>query len=74
MQEALRGELLDFSGLSLPEPERYPKFDQVKLKDLRYQLHTQIQRHELRSEGLNIPFFDLEGEKTWYEDERPLNL
>jgi hypothetical protein len=68
MENARRGEILDFSTIRPPTPKIIPDFDAAKMKALRARLKDRVAKLGLTQNGLHIPAFDYESQRTWDED------
>lgn len=76
MEQAKRGEKLDFSSLSpLPTPVRVaPNIDKEKLRAIRSAIANRVRELALSREKAEIPLSLLQGEEFWKEDFEPPTL
>ena len=74
MEDARRGERLDFSKLSPTTHPAKPKFDAERLKALRARLRSRVEELNLRREGVRLACAGLENARAWDEDDRPVRL
>jgi len=70
MENARRGERLNFSQLRRPSPPVPPTIDQGKLQALRTRLSARVRELKLGTDGLRVPINAYEGSQTWDEDDR----
>jgi hypothetical protein len=68
MENARRGDVLDFSTIRPPMTQVQPKFDTAKIKALRSRLKDQVTKLGLTQDGVRIPTSDYEGQRAWDED------
>ncbi len=74
MDEARRGEPLDFSRISETKPRVRPRFDQEKLTALRSRLRDRVKALNLPRSALVVPFSFEQMERLWDEDDRPVRI
>jgi hypothetical protein len=68
MENARRGEILDFSTIHPEVAPVRPTFDTAKIKALRLRLRDQVAKLNLTQDGLHIAAYDYEGQLAWNED------
>jgi hypothetical protein len=68
MENARRGDILNFSTIKPSTPRISPNLDTAKIRDLRARLKDQVARLGLSQNGVHIPAFDYESQRTWDED------
>jgi hypothetical protein len=74
MDNAVRGEPLDFTQLApIPSPVT-PKVDVRKLKAIRSKIQERAKAMGLTREGAHFPSVDVASERAWDEDDRPVSL
>jgi hypothetical protein len=74
MENAQRGGLLDFSSvLPLERPLRL-QMDAAKLNLLRQELKARVKQLGLSRAGIHVPAVDIDSERAWTDDERPIDL
>jgi hypothetical protein len=74
MESATRGELLDFSALAPSPPSAIPKFDSIKLGEIRSRIQKRARAMGLTREGVHFPSIDVASDTAWDDDDRPVNL
>jgi len=74
MENAKRGELLDFSTVRSPELSRPVRVDAQRLKRLRDQLKDRVKQLGLTRGGIHVPVVDIESQQAWDEDDRRIAL
>jgi len=74
MENARRGEPLDFSQLRSAKPTRPVRLDRQKLKELRKKLAERVRALNLRREALQLPRTASEGLQEWDKDVGDPNL
>jgi hypothetical protein len=74
MENARRGEILDFSTIKPATPKISPNFDEAKLKALRARLKDQVAKLGLTQEGLHVPVFDYDSQRIWDADSAETKL
>jgi len=74
MENARRGELLDFSAVKMPEAARRLPVDVNKLNALRQRLAATVKRLGFTRDGVHVAAVDIESERAWAEEDRPVLL
>lgn len=74
MEQAKRGEELDFSSLSAPFVRVTPTIDKAKLRAVRLAIENRVRDLAITRKNVEIPLSLLEGEKFWKEDFEPPTL
>jgi hypothetical protein len=74
MENAQRGELLDFSRLREPAPQFRFRVDPQKLKALRARLRERVEQLHLCRDGVQEPWNAHEGSRAWDEDDRSFRI
>jgi hypothetical protein len=68
MENAKRGEVLDFSTVKGAEPPVHPQFDVSRLLALRARLREQVRNLGLSREGIHIPAAPFDEQRVWDEE------
>jgi hypothetical protein len=74
MENAVCGELLDFTNLTATPSSVVPKFVTLKLKVIRSRIQERAKAMGLTREGAHFPSVDVASERAWDEDDRPVQL
>jgi hypothetical protein len=74
MENARRGEVLDFTHLTAVAKAPSPKFDEAKLKTIRTRIERRANSMALTRKGVHIPAVDPETQAAWNEDDRRVAL
>jgi hypothetical protein len=74
MENATRGEVLDFTHLTPLGKPTSPKFDEAKLRKIRARIEERARSMALTRRGAHIPAVDAESQTAWLEDDRPVSL
>jgi hypothetical protein len=74
MENAHRGDILDFSTIQPPLLQFDPKLDVARIRALRARLKGQVTRLGLTQRGVHIPALDYESQRAWDADGGTTNL
>jgi hypothetical protein len=74
MEGATRGDLLDFATLVPTQPSPIPKFDSIKLGEIRSRIQKRAKAMGLTREGVHFPSVDVASDMAWDDDDRPVQL
>jgi hypothetical protein len=69
MENARRGDSLDFSNLARPTEIPKTAFDERRIEELRNQLRQRVRQLDLSRGGIRVPTVDLESELAWFDDD-----
>src|SRR5689334_14841129 len=74
MENAQRGEVLDFSRLRPLQRMPAPKFDEIALKKIRAKIRERVRTLNLSREGVHIPVVDVASDRAWDDEHTPVRL
>jgi hypothetical protein len=74
MENAQRGEILDFSQLKSSGTPVTPRFNEEKLRQIRAKIGERTRALGLTRNGLHIPAVDIESQRAWAEEDHPMPL
>jgi hypothetical protein len=74
MENATRGEILDFTHLTPFVTPISPKFDEAKLRIIRARIEERAKSMALTRNGVHIPAVDPESQAAWVDDDRPVRM
>ena len=69
MENARRGDTLDFSNLARPVGIPKTAFDERRIEELRNQLRQRVRQLNLSRGGIRVPAVDMESELAWSDDD-----
>ena len=74
MENAKRGDLLDFSQLRPAARVSRTELDLQRLGEIRAKIRERAAALNLTRDGINIPSFDVESERAWDDDHAPVQM